>query len=246
MERTSVVWMRAAVAAVVSAAVLLGVAVIWRSSVALRTAAEQVNSKNEFTVIVQPYTPAPNVGFEIVSSPQVFLQAARFQDHLFIVGPAGLLEYDPAGLLLRQYSVGSDLPSSPLIALAPSVLADSQAPELLIATAKDGILAFNGRGFRQILPASAEARDITAILPVASGHLLIGTRKRGVLLYDGKRMTVLHPALDNVYVTALGGDEANLWLGTLNRGVIHFHGGQAETFNEERGLPDPDVQSLAI
>lgn len=242
----SVVWMRAAVAAVVSAAVLLGVAVFWRSSAALRTAAEQVSSKNEFAVIVQPYTPAPNVGFEIVSSPQLFLQAARFQDHLFVVGPAGLLEYDPAGLLLRQYSVGSDLPSSPLIALAPSVLADSQVPELLIATASDGLLAFNGRGFRQILPASAEARDITAILPVASGHLLVGTKKRGVLLYDGKRMTILHPALDKVHVTAMIGDEANLWVGTLNRGVIHFHGGQAKNFTEEQGLPDPDVQSLAI
>jgi ligand-binding sensor domain-containing protein len=117
---------------------------------------------------------------------------------------------------------------------------------LLVATASDGILAFNGLGFRQILPASVEARGINAILPVASGHLLIGTRKRGVLLYDGKRMSVLHRLLDQVHVTALAGDEANLWVGTMNRGVIHFHGGQTETFSEGQGLPDPAVQSLAI
>jgi ligand-binding sensor domain-containing protein len=246
MERASVVWMRAAVGAVVSAAVLLGVAVIWRGSLALRTATEQVRSENEFAVTVQPYAPPPNAGFEVVSSPQVFLQAARFQDHLFIAGPARLQEYDPGGVLIRQYPVGSELPSSPLVALASSVLADSHETELLIATANDGILAFNGRAFRQILPVSAEARGINAILPVASGHLLIGTKKRGVLVYDGKRMSVLHPLLDNAHVTALAGDEADLWVGTLNRGVIHFHGGEAEAFSEEQGLPDSDVQSLAI
>ena len=246
MQRASVVWIRAAVAALVSGAVLVGVAVIWRSSQAIRTAADQVRSENEFAVVVQPYAPAPNPGLEVVSSPQVFLQAARFQDHLFIAGPAGLHEYDNSGALLRHYSVGSDLPSSPLVALAPSVLADSHEPELLIATANDGILAFNGLAFRQILPASPEARGINGILPASSGHLLIGTMKRGVLLYDGKRMSVLHPLLDRLHVTSLAGDEANLWVGTLNRGVIHFHGGQAETFSEEQGLPDPDIQSLAV
>src|ERR1700756_4739135 len=106
MERASVVWIRAAIAAFVSAAVLVGVAVIWRSSQAIQTAAEKVRSENEFEVTVQPYTPAPNPGFESVSSPQIFLQAARFQDHLFVVGPAGLYEYDPGGVRLRQYSVG--------------------------------------------------------------------------------------------------------------------------------------------
>lgn len=246
MERASRVAVRAAIAAIVSAAVLVGVAVIWRGSQAVRTAAEQVRTEHEFAFTVQPYAPTPNSGFEVVSSPQLFLQAARFQDHLFIAGPAGLLEYEPGGALVRQYSVGADLPNSPLVALAPSVLCDSHEPELLIATASDGVLAFNGLGFRQILPASADARAINSILPVPSGHVLMGTKKRGVLLYDGKRISVLHPTLEGMHVTALAGDESDLWVGTLNRGVIHFHGGQAETFSEEQGLPDLAVQSLAI
>ncbi|HXJ88461.1 MAG TPA: hypothetical protein VMS18_16690 [Candidatus Binatia bacterium] len=246
MERASATWVRAAIAALVSAAVLVGVAVVWRSSQAVRTAAEQVRADHEFAVAVQPYVPARNPGFEIVSAPQIFLKAARFQDHLFIAGPAGLQEYDPGGVLIRQYSVGSELPSSPLVAVAPSVLSDSHEPELLVATANDGILAFNGQAFRQILPASADARGITAILPVASGHLLIGTKKRGVLVYDGKRISVLHPMLDNVHLTVLAGDEADLWVGTLNRGAIHFHGGEAEILGEDQGLPDPAVQSIAI
>jgi len=58
-----------------------------------------------------------------------------------------------------------ELPGSPLVALAPAVLSDSQEPELIVATGNDGILAFNSR-FSPDLPADSEARAITAILPV--------------------------------------------------------------------------------
>jgi ligand-binding sensor domain-containing protein len=174
------------------------------------------------------------------------VQAAHFQDHLYLAGPAGLQEYAPDGSVLHQYAAGGELPGSPVVALAPAVLAESREPELVIATASAGLLAFNGRSFRQILPATADARAITAILPVASGHLLIGTKKRGVLVYDGKRITILHPTLDALFVTALAGDESDLWAGTLNRGVLHFHAGQTDSFAEAQGLPDPQVQSLAI
>jgi len=71
-------------------------------------------------------------------------------------------------------------------------LSESREPELVIATAQDGLIVFSGRAFRQIFPQDASARTITSVLPAASGHLLIGTRKRGVLLYDGKKITVLH------------------------------------------------------
>ena len=246
MKGRSSVLVRAAIAAAVSAAVLVGVAVIWRSLQAIRSATEQVRAEREFPFLAQPYSPAPNLGFEVVSAPQVFRQAARFEDHLYIAGPAGLLEYEPGGALVRQYAAGSDLPGSPLVALAPAVLSDSREPELVIATANEGILAFNGRTFRQILPESDDARAVNAILPCPSGHLLLGTKKRGVLVYDGQRITVLHPMLDAAYVTALAGDESDLWVGTLNRGVLHFHGVGVERFGEDQGLPDSNVQSLAV
>jgi ligand-binding sensor domain-containing protein len=246
MQRAFLVSVRVAVAAGLASAVVLGTLVVWRSSRAIRSAAEDVRAEREFSFAVRPLTAALNTGFEVVSSPEVFLQAARFQDHLYIAGPAGLLEYDPVGSLLHRYDVGRELPGSPLIALAPAVLADSREPELILATASDGLLVFNGRAFRQILPASADARAITAVLPAPSGHLLFGTKKRGVLVYDGKQITTLHPTLDGFYVTALAGSESDLWVGTLNRGVLHFHAGQTESFAEAQGLPDPQVQSLAI
>ncbi len=246
MKRPLFLSARSAGAVVLTVAVALGALVIWRGSRAMQSAAEEVRTEHEVRFTTRPLPALLNTGFESVSSPAVFLQAARFQDHLYLAGPAGLQEYTPDGSLLHQYAVGSELPGSPLVALAPAVLTDSREPELLVATANDGLLAFNGRAFRQILPASADARTITAILPVPSGHLLIGTKKRGVLVYDGKQISVLHPTLENLYVTALAGNESDLWVATLNRGVLHFHAGETESFAEAQGLPDPQVLSLAI
>jgi ligand-binding sensor domain-containing protein len=218
----------------------------WRATRALRLSTEEVRAEREIRFETHPFTPRAGAGFELVSAPAVFLQAARFQEHLYIGGPGGLLEYDLNGTPSRQFIPGRDLPPSPLVALVQTLLADSREPELLIATAQDGVLAFNGHGFRQIRAQDSEARAITAILPASAGHLLIGTSKRGVLIYDGKHLSPLHPSLNGLYVTALAGSESDLWIGTLNQGVFHWHAGAVESFGEEQGLPDRQVQCLAI
>jgi len=226
--------------------VLLAAVVGWRTSRALRTATEEVRSEAEIRFVVRPLSQPQEQVFESLSTPAVFVEAARFHGDLYIAGPAGLAQYDASGKLLRQYAVGRDLPSSPLVAIAPAVLADSQEPELVIATARDGLLVFNGRGFRQVLPLDASARNITSILPAASGHLLIGTKKRGVLLYDGKKITALHPTLSSLYVTTLAGTESDLWVGTLNQGALHWHAAETDSFGEAQGLPDRQVESIAV
>ena len=231
--------------AVIAGVLAAGIAgfTVWRSTRAMRSAAWDVRNQNEFRFQARPYVPS-QTDFEAISSPAVFLQATQFQGHLYGAGPTGLLEYDDAGRLVHEYRVGLELPGSPLIAVTHGVLADSHVSELIVATADDGILALNGQAFRQILPASPDARAVTAILATADGHLLLGTEKRGVLVYDGKRLGIFHSSLDQLHVTALAGKDSDLWVGTLNRGVIHFHGGQAETFGEAEGLPDPQVMSL--
>ena len=246
MERSNRIslWRLAAAAAGVLA---LAVGIVgWRASRALRISSEEVRADREMRFVVRSLGTPQNVNFELVSAPAVFLQAAHFQEHLYIASPAGLLEYDSGGTPLRQFVVGRELPSSPLVALALAVLADSREPELLIATAQDGVLAFNGQNFRQIYPRDPDARAITSLLPTDSGHLLIGTKKRGVLLYDGKQLSALHPTLSNLYVQALAGGESDLWVGTLNQGVLHWHGGATESFGEEQGLPDRQIQAIAV
>jgi ligand-binding sensor domain-containing protein len=226
--------------------ILLAGVVGWRASRALRVATQEVRSEGELRFTARPLPEPQEPDFESISTPAVFFQAARFLGDLYIAGPAGLSQYNASGTLLEHYAVGRELPSSPLVAMAPALLADSQEPELVIATAQDGLLVFNGRAFRQIFPQDASTRTITSVLPAASGHLLIGTRKRGVLLYDGKKITVLHPTLSNLYVTTLAGTESDLWVGTLNQGVLHWHAGETDSFGEEQGLPDRQVQSIAV
>jgi ligand-binding sensor domain-containing protein len=218
----------------------------WRASRALQTATREVRSQSEIPFTARPLPERTEPTFEPISTPAVFLRAAQFHGDLYIAGPAGLSQYDAGGTLLKHYGVGQELPSSPLVAISPAVLADSTEQELVIATADAGLLLFNGRGFRQIFPQDAGTRAMTSILPLASGHLLIGTKKRGVLLYDGKTITALHPTLSGVYVTTLAGTKSDLWVGTLNRGVLHWHAGETESFSDPQGLPDPQVQSIAI
>lgn len=70
-----------------------------------------------------------------------------------------------------------DLPPAAWGQVAVGILTGSRQPELLITTAGAGLVAFDGHVFRQILPKQDEARNITAVLPLASGRLLMGTAK---------------------------------------------------------------------
>jgi len=218
----------------------------WRAAGTLRQVTSTLATENQISFKVIRLARKAAAEAEWISAPAVFFQATPFHGHLFIAGPAGLLEYDSAGTVLSDYVVGRDLPGSALVAMAEGTLADTREQELIIATARDGLLAFDGREFRQILPQDADARSITAILPLASGHLLLGTKKRGVLLYDGRQIAVLHPTLKNLYVTSLAGSESDLWVGTLGAGVIHWHGGETDSFGEDQGLPDRQVESIAV
>lgn len=232
------------VAGLLVVAAVVGLA-FWHASNVLRSSQKGLQAEREIRFVTRPLAPTLNSGFEPVSSPAVFSQVAQFQNNLYMAGPSGLQVYEPSGQFVRSYEVGRELPGSALVAITPAVLADSKQPELVMATSADGVLAFDGRSFRQIYPQAADARAITSILATPAGHLLIGTKKLGVLVYDGRQITPLHSTLSDCYVTALAGNESDLWVGTLDRGVLHFTGGQTESFKEAQGLPDSQVTSLA-
>lgn len=221
-------------------------AVLWQASRALEESREQLRAEREIAFTVTPFSPPENVHFEVVRSPELFAQMAYFGDRLYVAGPAGLYEYDSRGNLLREFGAGRELPGSPLVAMAIGHIAGATQSELILATADQGILLFDGQKFRQISITNAEARAVTAILPVASGHLLIGTKKRGVLVYDGRSVRELHPTLTRFYVRSLAGSEVDLWVGTQDQGLKHWHSGTTESFGEEQGLPDRQVQAIAL
>jgi hypothetical protein len=205
----------------------------------------EVSSRNRIEFVEEPYA-AGTLAFDVLSAPAEFKQAQLFQGNLYIAGPEGLIEYGSSAEPIRQFPVGQDLPSSPLVGLAQVLVEGSEKTELIVATADKGLLVYDGKSFSQIYPVEKQYRQITCVLGTERENLLIGTKQRGVLLFDGQRITALHPTLENVNVTALAGDETDLWVGTIDRGVLHWYGGETETFGEQQGMPDPHVLSIAL
>ena len=237
MSRKSFVWV-----AIVPAA--LGAFWIFRSlraaSSSLGEAGVQIAHAGEFAYRRIPLDPAATSAFETVSSPAQFTDAAVFDGKLYLCGSSGLLTSG------SEYHVGAQLPPSPLTGMAVGVGMSGVGPRLWIATASEGFLIFDGRRFEQIRPDAAQARSITAVLPLPSGRVLLGTEKSGLLVWDGQILAQFHPSMAGLHVTALAGEESDLWVGSLDRGVLHWHGGQADWITEADGLPDAQVQSLAV
>jgi hypothetical protein len=234
-----------AIAAALLCLTIAGV-VFWRVEGALGRSRRQAEGRELLGVEVGTLNGQPNPGFEGITAPAVFKGAALFQGHFYLSGPAGLYAYALEGTLEHIYRTGMDLPTAPLGQMAVGTLTDSRQPELLIATLGEGVLAFDGNRFRQIRATQESARAVTALLPLASGRLLIGTAKLGLLVYDGKTLRRFHSTTDNVYVTALAGTEAELWVGTLNDGLLYWQGGQTERIGEDQGLPDRRVEQIAL
>jgi ligand-binding sensor domain-containing protein len=219
---------------------------IWRVERALGGANRDASQQDRFDVEERTLGAQPNPGFEEIWAPAVFKSAALFHGSIYLAGPAGLYAYAADGTLEHIYRVGMDLPAASLGQMAVGMRNGARQPELLIATLGEGVLAFDGQSFRQIRARQDEARAVTCVLPLASGRLLMGTAKLGLLIYDGKTLKRFHTTTDNVYVTALAGTEAELWVGTLNDGLLHWRGGQTERIGEEQGLPDRRVEQIAL
>lgn len=234
-----------ALGAILAVASVFAGSVFWSAQRVLRNSTEQVRREGRLPFTLAALDTQLPSGFESVGAAAAFRDAAVFGDRVFVAGGDGLGEFDANGALVKWFRTGLELPSAPVTALATGIGGGSTVPELWLATAGEGALAFNGTSFRQIRPQDAAARKLTAILPLATGRVLFGTQTAGLLVFDGKQLTPLHPSLARVAVTALAGEEASLWIGTQDSGVLHSHAGRLDRFSEAEGVPDPHVFSLA-
>ena len=217
----------------------------------LKAAAAEADAAERVEFNARVLRPAANVPVEWISSPAKWTSGTLYSGRIYLGGPAGLFEINADGSPGRSFRPGLELPAAPVVALAVGTPRGATRPELLIATRGAGLLRFDGSTIVQILPGEPAARDVTAILPLSTGDVLLGTRKLGVLVYpgggrgDGKgALSYLHSQLAHRNITSLAGDFSDLWVGTQNAGVIHFHGGAADVFATAQGLPDDDVTTI--
>jgi ligand-binding sensor domain-containing protein len=239
-------WRLAAAAAIVLVLISIPAFLAWETFHAIHQARTRTESASSIAVTVHPLDRPLPADVVAIGAQSVFRDAALFHGHLFVAGPRGLVEYDANGALVRRFRAGLELPPAGIVSLGVGVLATAPEPELLISTAGEGLLTFDGRRMLQVRPDRVEYRKLTASLVLGSGRLLLGTDKMGLLVYDGRTLSLAHPELANVAVTALGGSDGDEWIGTIDRGVWHWHAGGVDRFDESGGLPDPRVLSIAI
>ena len=236
---------RRVVAAAAIALVSIPLMLMWETQSAVRRARDRAESDSAIHASIRPLERSVPADVETVGAQSVFRDVAIFGGRLFVAGPQGLIEFNADGAAVRWFRTGLELPPSPLVGLTVGVLAAGTEPELLIATESEGLLTFDGRRMLHVRADRGEPRKLTSVLALSSGRVLVGTNTVGLLAFDGRRLSQAHPELTNVSVTALAGTDADVWIGTMDRGVWHWRAGAVDRFDESHGLPDPRVLSIA-
>ena len=209
--------------------------------------AEQAVRSSESTPFQQRVLDASDSRWTLLPAAFDLSDAASFADDFWLAGAGGVARYASNGTLKKIYRIGSDLPPAPVVRLAAGLDPRSSRPALFAATAGEGLLLFHPDGrVEQIRPEDPAARRLTDVLGLPTGRVLLGTAHAGVLVWSGETLAPLHPELAKVHTTALAGSEEELWIGTLDEGLISWSGGEIKRFDESDGIPDPHVASLSV
>jgi ligand-binding sensor domain-containing protein len=219
--------------------------IVFQAHQTLTETSRSVADSHHLLFTFGPLAVPPNLGFEPIAAPASFTSATELDGQIFVAGASALNVYNSAGTLERSFHVGLDLPPAPLGRMIVARLRGQSQPQLLIATAGAGILLYDATNqtFRQLLPASGDLRDVTALAALGSGELLAGTRRHGLLVYNGKTLELFRPEYADASITAVLTVGNDVWSGTQEHGLFHTHAGITDHFDSE--LPDPHIETLA-
>jgi ligand-binding sensor domain-containing protein len=234
------VWLGVGIAAV-AASVIFAVSALSRAGHAEREARAAVAAAGSHPAAPRELARVIPQGWDLLPARAAFSDFALRGGQLVLAGAAGLEVRNPDGSLAARYRAGGELPPAPLTRIA------ARTPEeLWIGTRGAGVLLFDGRRIRQVLPPDPAQARVSALLPLASGRVLIGTDDAGVFAYDGAAWARFHDALAGLAVTDLAGDEGDLWIATRDRGLLRWRAGTLAAAGPEQGLPDKQVLALAM
>ncbi len=236
----------------------VGAAAVFRAHRALRGARIQAETQHRLRFSLLPLDTAAlhhqNPGFQPVAATSAFTSGVFLHGELYLTSPSGLTVYGSHGRLRQAWQTGLDLPVATPVRAVSGRLRSAQEPQVLIATAGAGILILTpgpNPSLTQLLPTEEAARDVTALLATASGDLLLGTRHHGLLIYNGSTLEPMPLSIAGVdavrlEITALAGDRSAFLAGTRNAGVLFVHAGMVDHINTASGLPDDQVESIAL
>ena len=244
-------------------ALLLTIAltVVFSAHRALNHATQAAASEVQLAFTLRTLDPSSNLarslGSETIASAPSYTAGAFLLGDLYLGGQAGLTILRADGTTSLNLRSGFELPVAPINSIASGHLRGTSGPQLLFATGGAGLLLLEpGSGanptIHQLLPAATDAGDLTALLPLATGDVLLGTRRRGVLIYNGATLMPLRFTLPRVnpaslQITALAAvDSASFLIGTRDSGVFYVHAGTVDHANSGSGLPDDQVESIAV
>lgn len=231
----------------------LSLAIVFRVQHALNLAAHTTASAHRVAFTLVPLDAGPHASpFRVVPAASGYTSGAELNGQFYLAGPEGLTVLGADGQERLRLRTGLELPVAQIVAVTTGRLRGATEPQVLLATAGAGVLvvAPGAKGIlaiQQILPANAEAADVSALQVLASGDLLIGTRHTGVLVFSGATLEPLAiPGTDHLQVTALAVDSAAVLVGTRNQGVYFLHAGTTAHASIAQGLPDNQVESLVL
>lgn len=187
--------------------------------------------------------------FEPYASAPEFVGAAGHDGRLVLAGADQLRVLGQDGAADSVHRSGETLPPARITAIAEGRAMRGPGRVLFVGTSGEGLLIltrFEPLTFDQVRADEVRYRDITAVLPLGDGRVALGTRRAGVLVYDGAKLAPLHKDLAGQAVTALAGDAAELWIGTMAGGAYRLRGAAIEHLSGDEGLEDPHVSAILL
>ena len=152
---------------------------------------------------------------------------------------AGITRID--GGQVAQFNSGNGLPGDITYGL---LLARDDT--VWAATAAGLVRFVDGRPVRVGQAAGLPDAPVFRVIQLANGDLVAGT-ERGAYRGRNGRFVPLSPLLPMDGIPSLAEDMAgNLWVGTVNNGLLRLSGKGVERFSTQRGLPNNRVAALQV